>query len=161
MLYEHHICVSYGLSVKLVDYDQVVRQNVEIETWHDRSVSWLSASEANPDYNFTEEYQRHIEQVPPKVIWEECVTLAQLCNIVPIGYNWMPQIYPQNCPFLFGDHHLYLIHLSLYWSPLTIPNGIQIHSAVLPQYTFRTDRLADMWDRRKFCPNTANALLYW
>jgi len=27
--------------------------------------------------------------------------------------------------------------------PLTIPNGIRIHSAVLPQYTFRTDRPTD------------------
>jgi len=28
-------------------------------------------------------------------------------------------------------------------TPLTIPNGIRIHSAVLPQYTFRTDRPTD------------------
>jgi len=28
-------------------------------------------------------------------------------------------------------------------TPLTIPNGIWIHSAVLPQYTFWTDRLTD------------------
>ena len=27
-----------------------------------------------------------------------------------IGYNGMSQIYPQNCPFLFDDHHHYLIH---------------------------------------------------
>jgi len=28
-------------------------------------------------------------------------------------------------------------------TPFTIPNGIRIHSAVLPQYTFRTDRQTD------------------
>jgi len=28
-------------------------------------------------------------------------------------------------------------------TPLTIPNGIRIQSAVLPQYTFRTDRQTD------------------
>jgi len=28
-------------------------------------------------------------------------------------------------------------------TPLTIPNGIWIHSAVLSQYTLQTDRLAD------------------
>ena len=28
-------------------------------------------------------------------------------------------------------------------TPLTIPNGMQIQSAVLPQYTFRTDRPTD------------------
>jgi len=28
-------------------------------------------------------------------------------------------------------------------TPLTIPNGIWIHSAVLPQYTFWTDRHTD------------------
>jgi len=34
-----------------------------------------------------------------KVIWEEYVALAQLCNKVAIGYNWTPRIHPQNCPF--------------------------------------------------------------
>jgi len=31
----------------------------------------------------------------------------------PIGYNGMPQIHPQNCPFPFNNHHPYLIHPSL------------------------------------------------
>ena len=31
---------------------------------------------------------------------------------------------------------------------LTTPNGIRIQSAILPQYTFRTDRLTDAWDTR-------------
>jgi len=30
----------------------------------------------------------------------------------PIGFNWMPHIYPQNCPFPFDDHHLHLLHAS-------------------------------------------------
>ena len=37
-------------------------------------------------------------------------------------------------------------------TPLTIPNGIRIHSAMLPLYTFRTDRQSDRqtdgWARR-------------
>jgi len=32
---------------------------------------------------------------------------------VPIGYNWMLNIYPQNCPFPFDDLHPNLIHPSL------------------------------------------------
>jgi len=40
-------------------------------------------------------------------------TSAKLCNKVPIGYNGMPQIHPQNCPFPFDDHHPHLIHLFL------------------------------------------------
>jgi len=38
-------------------------------------------------------------------------------------------------------------------TPLTIPNGIRIHSAILPQYTFRTDRPSDTqtdrWAKRQ------------
>jgi len=41
--------------------------------------------------------------------------------------------------------------------PLTIPNGIRIHLAVLPQYTFWTDRhtQTDRWSRWMFYSNTA------
>ena len=35
-------------------------------------------------------------------------------------------------------------------TPLTILNGIRIHSAVLPQYTLRTDGQTDRWSRRMF-----------
>ena len=71
------------------------------------------------------------EQVLPKVIWKE-----PHCK-VPISYNGMPQIYPQNCPF-----HLMITTPSNTPIPrettLTIPNGNWIQSAVLPQYTFQT-----------------------
>ena len=43
-------------------------------------------------------------------------------------------------------------------TPLTTPNGIQIQSAVLPQYTLRTDRPTDMWARREVCTKTVYAL---
>jgi len=79
-----------------------------------------------------------LEQVLTKVIWEEPR------HKVPIG--WMSQIHPLNCPFPFDDRHSHLIHPSLDWPHswwLTIPNGIRIHSPVLPQYTFRTDRPTD------------------
>ena len=35
-------------------------------------------------------------------------------------------------------------------TPLNTPNGIRIRSAVLPQYTLRTDRPTDRWSRRMF-----------
>ena len=44
-------------------------------------------------------------------------------------------------------------------TPLTIPNGIRIHSAVLPQYTFQTDRQTDRWSMRETCTNSAYALI--
>jgi len=49
------------------------------------------------------------------------------------------QIHPQNCLFPYDDHHPSNtpIHRP---TPLTTRNSIQIHSAVLPQYTFRTHR---------------------
>jgi len=44
-------------------------------------------------------------------------------------------------------------------TPLTIPNGIRIHSMVLPQYTFQTDRQkqTNRWSRRMFYSNTMYA----
>jgi len=62
------------------------------------------------------------------------------------GYNQMPRIYPPpNCPFSFDDLHIHLIGPFLDWphSPVTTPNGIQIQSAVLPQYILRGDRPTD------------------
>jgi len=32
---------------------------------------------------------------PPKVIWEERVALAQLCNKVAVGYNGTPKFTPK------------------------------------------------------------------
>ena len=54
-----------------------------------------------------------ITSPPPKVIWKECVALAQLCNKVPIGYKGTPQIHPKNCPFPLDDYHPPLIHPSI------------------------------------------------
>jgi len=44
-----------------------------------------------------------------------------------------------------GARRPYQIHPSIDRPgyPITIPNGIQIQSAILPQYTFPTDRLTD------------------
>jgi len=63
-------------------------------------------------------------------------------NRVPIGYNGTPQIQPQNRPFpsMIITPFTTLIPQP---TPLTILNGILIYSAVLPQYTFWTDRHAD------------------
>jgi len=49
---------------------------------------------------------------------------------------------PRNRSFHFDDHYPHLIHPSLD-RPTHHPNGIRIQSAVLPQYTFRTDRQTD------------------
>ena len=50
----------------------------------------------------------------PKVVWEERVAVAQLCNKVPIGYNGTPQIHTKNCPFPSTImHHPHLIHPSI------------------------------------------------
>jgi len=90
----------------------------------------------------------HIIKQVLKVISEECVALAQLCNKGPIGYNGTPQIHPPKCPFLFDDHHPHLIHSSLDWphSPsktASWSNWPFCHSTLSRQ----TDRQTD-WDRR-------------
>ena len=67
---------------------------------------------------------------------------TQLHNKGPIGYNGTPEIHPQNCPFLSTITTPSNTPIS--WpTPFNIPNGIQIQSAVLPQYTFRTHRHTD------------------
>jgi len=91
-----------------------------------------------------------------------CTTTQQ----VPIGYNGMPHIYPQNC--------LFPSKIST-WSntpisqpnPFTTPNGIQIQPPVLPHYTLWTGRQTDrQTDRPKdelgdnSVPTPAYALLY-
>jgi len=96
---------------------------------------------------------------PPRVIWEEHVALAQLRNAVPIGYKGTPHIHPKaalsprrsptpsNTPIPRP-------------TPLTIPNDFRIQLAVLPQYTFRTDRhQTDWWDKRQVYSNSAYAVL--
>jgi len=55
------------------------------------------------------------------------------------GYNWTPQIHPKTAPYasMITTPYNTSIHRP---APLIIPNGIRIQSAVLPQYTFQTDR---------------------
>jgi len=48
--------------------------------------------------------------------------------------QWDASHLPQNCPFPFDDLHPSQL------TPLTTPNGIQIQSTILPQYTLQTDR---------------------
>ena len=75
----------------------------------------------------------------PKVIWEERVALAQLCNKVPIGYNGCPNS-TTNLPLPFR-RSLTPSNIPLSQpTPFTTQNGIRIQSTVLPQYTFRTHR---------------------
>jgi len=66
-------------------------------------------------------------------------TSTQLSNKVPIGYNGMPKIHPKTdpSPLTFTTPSNTPI---IRQTPLTIPNDIRIHSAILPQYTFWTDR---------------------
>ena len=77
----------------------------------------------------------------------------------PIGYNGMPKIQPPKLPLPFDDHHPHPIPISRP-TPLTTSNGIWIHSAVLPQYTFQTDRQTDTdthrWARRQVCNTSAS-----
>ena len=55
----------------------------------------------------------------------------------PIGYNRTPQIHLQNCPFPTTISTPLNTPIPRP-TPLTAPNGIQIQSAVLPQYIFWT-----------------------
>ena len=92
---------------------------------------------------------------PPKVIWEECVAVAQVRNKVPTVYNGTPQMHPKTAL----SHSNTSIPRP---TPLTAPNGIRIHSAVLPQYTFRThsrhtDTRTVRLDKRHVYSNSAYA----
>jgi len=81
-----------------------------------------------------------------------------------IGYSGMSQIHPQNLSFPLGNLQPHLIHPSLDrrhtspQTPLTTPNGIQIQSAVLPQYALQADRPTDGIGE-KSVPTPAFALL--
>jgi len=67
--------------------------------------------------------------------------VRRFCRTIQHSHSGTPQIHLQNCPFHFDDHHPSNIPI-IRLTPLTIPNGIQIHSTVLPQYT-RVDRQRD------------------
>jgi len=69
-----------------------------------------------------------VSQVLPKVIWEECVALAQLRNKVSIDYNGTPNIYPQSelpLPLRRLPPHPHLMHPSLDRPHSTTPNSIR------------------------------------
>jgi len=76
-------------------------------------------------------------------------TSVQLHNKVRIGNNGTPQSRPKNYCFPFHNHHPHTLIPGP--TPLITPNGIQIQSAILPQYIFWTDRQidrqTDRWDR--------------
>jgi len=79
-----------------------------------------------------------------KVIWEECEAVTQLWNEVPIGYNGILQIHPQNCPFPYDDNQPHITHPSLdqpHSPPQTASGSTQpfCHSTLSEQ----TDRQKD------------------
>ena len=78
-------------------------------------------------------------------------TFAHLRHKVPTGYNGMP--YPK-LPFPFDDLHPHLIHSSLdrLHSTSQTASMIQIQPAVFPQFTYRTDKQSERWDRRQTWP---------
>jgi len=82
-------------------------------------------------------------------------------------YYGTPQIHPRELPFTFDDHSPLSNTPIPQPTPLTTPNGIWGHSAVLPQYTFWTHRQTDMhthretdrWDKRQVYSNSIYTLL--
>jgi len=68
--------------------------------------------------------------------------LGRVASQSPCWLQWDASNLPQNCPFpsTMTTTSNTPIHRQ---TPLTIPNGIRIHSAVLPRYTFRTERQTD------------------
>jgi len=83
-----------------------------------------------------------------------------LTQRIPIGYNGMSHIYPQNCPSLRRCQPP--SHTPIPWPTLLTslhPNGIQIQSAILPQYVRQTDRHTDTLDWRQVCTNSRLRLI--
>jgi len=58
---------------------------------------------------------------------------------IPIGYNGMPHIHLQNCPFPWGDLHPDLLASSLDTVDLPSKSASRSHS-YFPQYTRQKDR---------------------
>jgi len=83
-------------------------QNWLIANLQDSKTFWLSRVTWMKQHNTL----NRLMTSPPKVIWEQRIALAQLCNKVPIRYSVMPQIHPQNCPFPVDDHYPQVIHPS-------------------------------------------------
>ena len=92
-------------------------------------------------------------QVLPKVVWEERVALAQLCSKVTMRRH---KFIPKTAPSMITTPSTKPIPRP---NPLITPNGIWIQSAVLPQYSFRTDRQMDRWSRRQVYSNSVYAVL--
>jgi len=68
----------------------------------------------------------------------KCLSVIGIHSL--IGYNRTLQIHSQNCPFPFLRSPPPSNTPIPGQTPLTIPNGVRIQLAVLPQYTFWTDR---------------------
>jgi len=63
-----------------------------------------SAECAMPTANeSTQPLVRYMHTTVPHQCMQFCTTMPQ--NQIPIGYNGIPQIYLQNCPFPFDDLH--------------------------------------------------------
>jgi len=94
-------------------------------------------------------FKEHVKawmEIWTKVIWEQRVTLTQLHNKIPTGYNGMPHFYLQNSPFPLDNHHPRLIHPSLD-RPHSPP---KCHLDPVNCFaTFQNDRPTDTWDRRE------------
>jgi len=82
-------------------------------------------------------------------------TSAQLPCHDAVGYNWAPQIHPQNCPLPFDDSHLYLIH------PFSTDPNYHSKRHPDPFSRFTTvhfpDRQTDRWARRQVRNKSAYA----
>jgi len=77
---------------------------------------------------------------------------------VPVGYNGTRQIHPQNCPFLFDDHHPHLIHIPRP-TPLTAPKRHPDPISHFATIHF-PDRQTDTLDKRQVYSNSGYALLH-
>jgi len=67
----------------------------------------------------------------------DLLTYAQLCKKVPLVTVGCPKFTHKNCPFPFYNNHPSNKPIPRP-TPLTIANGIRIHLAILPWYTFQT-----------------------
>ena len=78
-------------------------------------------------------------------------------DIKPIGYNGTPQI--PKLPLSLRQSPSPSSTPIPQPTPLITPNGIRIHSSILPQCTFRTNRhrQTNRWSRRQVSKNTASA----
>jgi len=86
------------------------------------------------------------EQVLPRVIWEGCIAIAQLCNKVPVTIGH--QKFAPKLPLPFDDYHPNLIHPSLHRPhlPAQMASGSNepfCHSTLSGHTHTHTHRLTD------------------